>query len=244
MAGAGSRFSNAGYVDPKPLIRIHGVPMIRWVIDNLKPSIKHKFIFICQQAHIVQYELTAKLKAWSPGCEIIGLDGLTDGAARTVLASRLLIDNDDQLMIANSDQFIDFSIDEYLEKIYADNLDGLIMTMTASDPKWSFVGLDSQSLVDRVVEKEVISNLATVGIYNFLKGKDFVRAADLMIASNLKVNGEYYVAPTYNQLIQRGARIGTYNIGEEASGMYGLGTPTDLEMFLKLDLSKNHFDIL
>ncbi len=51
MAGAGSRFAVAGYKDPKPLIPIHGVPMIRLIIENLKPSSEHKFIFICQKAH-------------------------------------------------------------------------------------------------------------------------------------------------------------------------------------------------
>ena len=84
--------------------------------------------------------------------------------------------------------------------------DGLIMTMTADDPKWSFVGLDGRRLVTRVVEKEVISNEATVGIYNFRRGSDFVRAAEQMIAKNLRVNNEFYVAPVYNELIAEGAR--------------------------------------
>lgn len=34
MAGAGSRFAKEGYKDPKPLIPVHGVPMIKVVIDN------------------------------------------------------------------------------------------------------------------------------------------------------------------------------------------------------------------
>ncbi len=238
MAGAGSRFAQAGYSDPKPLIPVHGIPMIQWVIGNLKPQAPHRFIFICQQSHIEAYELTPKLQAWAPGCEIIGLNGLTDGAACTVLSARHLIDNNEPLMIANSDQYIDASIDEYLEQINAQQLDGLIMTMTANDPKWSFVGLNDQNLVTTVVEKQVISDEATVGIYNFTKGSDFVRAADQMIAKDLRVNNEFYVAPTYNQLIDEGARVGIYNIGQEAAGMYGLGTPSDLQLFLGLDLSQ------
>lgn len=237
MAGAGSRFAQAGYVDPKPLIPVHGVPMIRWVIENLKPRTQHRFIFICQQAHIEKYDLTPKLKAWAPGCEVVVLDGLTEGAACTVLSARSLINNDAPLMIANSDQFIDASINDYLQQIEDQQLDGLIMTMKANDPKWSFVGLNSKRLVTTVVEKQVISDEATVGIYNFTKGSDFVRAADQMIAKGLRVNNEYYVAPAYNQLIEEGAKVGIFNIGEEAAGMYGLGTPADLKIFLDLDLS-------
>ncbi len=111
--------------------------------------------------------------------------------------------------------------------------------MKASDPKWSFVGLDRECLVTHVVEKEVISDEATVGIYNFKRGGDFVSAADKMISQDLRVNNEFYVAPTYNQLIKDNKRIGIFNIGREADGMYGLGTPTDLDLFLSLPIIKN-----
>lgn len=232
MAGAGSRFARAGYADPKPLIPVNGIPMIKLVIENLRPQVAHRFIFICQAAHIAAYGLVDKLTAWAPGCAIIGLDGLTEGAACTVLAARHLIDSDDPLMIANSDQYVDVRVDDYLAAM--DGRDGLVMTMRASDPKWSFVGLDGAGMVTTVVEKEVISDEATVGIYNFARGAEFVAAADEMIRKELRVNGEYYVAPTYNQLVQKGARIGVFNVGAEAAGMYGLGIPADLDLFLSL----------
>ena len=234
MAGAGSRFAIAGYADPKPLIKVNGLEMVRVVIDNLRPSCTCRFIFICQQSHIDAYGLKTKLSSWASGCEIIGLNGVTEGAACTVLAVRNLIDTDAPLMIANSDQYIDSSIDAYLERLDNNGLDGLIMTMKATDPKWSFVGLDQNNLVTKVVEKEVISDEATVGVYNFKRGRDFVAAADAMIAQNLRVNNEFYIAPVYNHLINAGRRIGIYNVGSEANGMYGLGTPADLTLFLSL----------
>lgn len=237
MAGLGSRFTQAGYKDPKPLIPVHGIPMIKLIIDNLRPTAPHRFIFICQRIHVATYALSEKLNIWAPGCSVIKLDGVTEGAACSVLTAKNLINNDDSLMIANSDQYIDISIDAYLDQIAKDRLDGLIMTMTANDPKWSFVGLDARGHVTNVVEKEVISDEATVGIYNFTHGRDFVRAAESMIAKDLRVNGEFYVAPTYNQLIEEGQRIGIHNIGSVGTGMYGLGTPDDLNSFLTLPVS-------
>lgn len=234
MAGAGSRFAVAGYTDPKPLIPLRGTPMIQVVVGNLRPAQPHRFIFICQQAHLLAYGLPARLGQWAPGCVVLGLNGVTDGAARTVLAARQYINNDDALMIANSDQFVDVSIDDYLAQMDRQALDGLIMTMRADDPKWSFVGFDARGHVNRVVEKQVISAEATVGIYNFRRGRDFVAAAESMIAQDLRVNGEFYVAPAYNQMVAGGARIGIHNIGAEAAGMYGLGIPSDLEHFLTL----------
>lgn len=238
MAGLGSRFAKAGYQDPKPLIPVRDVPMIKLVIENLRPAAPHRFIFICQRAHVKAYDLQTKLSTWAPGSIIIELDGVTEGAACTVLTAESYIDNDAPLMIANSDQYIDADINTYLEQMVQHNLDGLIMTMGANDPKWSFVGLNDLGLVTRVVEKEVISNEATVGIYNFRHGKDFVTGAKNMIAQNQRVNGEFYVAPVYNACIEQGARIGVWNIGTEANGMYGLGTPADLDLFLSLPISQ------
>lgn len=237
MAGAGSRFAKEGYLDPKPLIPVNDVPMIRVVIDNLTPVRPHRFIFVCQQSHYDTYYLKNKLSSWAPECEIICLNGVTEGAACTVLQARELIDSDDELMIANSDQYVDVSINDYLDCLDTRKLDGIIMTMRATDPKWSFVGLDSEGYVTNVVEKKVISNEATVGIYNFKRGRDFVAAADRMIDRDLRVNNEFYVAPTYNQLIEDGMRIGVFNVGEEANGMYGLGTPDDLRYFLGLPVA-------
>ena len=232
MAGAGSRFSKAGFKDPKPLIPIFGKPMIQLVVNNLSPAIEHRFIFICQRAHVAEYGLKEKLSSYAPGCILIELDGLTEGAACTVLAAKPWIDNADALMIANSDQFVDADINVYLDHMGKHHLDGLIMTMTATDPKWSFAAVDPVGKVTRVAEKEPISSEATVVIYNFKHGKDFVRAAEDMIAKNLRSNGEFYVAPVYNQLIERGLHIGVWNIGDDAgNGMHGLGTPADLAIF-------------
>lgn len=238
MAGLGSRFAKAGYTLPKPLIPVCGVPMIRLVIDNTMPLVPHRFIFICQRAHATEYGLRDKLTTWAPGAEVIELDGLTEGAACTVLTARAFIDNDDALMIANSDQYVDIPIDPYVAAMDARGLDGLIMTMQADDPKWSFAAIDGQGMVTRVVEKEAISTHATVGIYNFRRGADFVRGADDMIARDLRVNNEFYVAPVYNQLIAEGAKIGIHDIGSEGSGMYGLGIPADLDAFLALPLAR------
>jgi dTDP-glucose pyrophosphorylase len=240
MAGAGSRFTNAGYSLPKPLILVNKIPMIKLVIENLSPIIEHRFIFICQHEHFFKFSLNDKFKEWAPNSEIVLINGLTEGAACTVLEAKEYINNDEPLMIANSDQYITANINEYINNMKAEKLDGLIMTMDADDPKWSYVDLDSNKNVKRVVEKEVISNEATVGIYNFKHGKDFVESAQEMINQNDRVNNEFYVAPVYNYLIQKNKKIGIYNIGMVNNGMHGLGTPEDLDLFLSLPILKKN----
>ncbi|MBI5333750.1 MAG: glycosyltransferase family 2 protein [Burkholderiales bacterium] len=238
MAGAGSRFAREGYVDPKPLIKVHDTPMIQVVVGNLRPNRPHRFIFIVQAGHADAYGLRSFLPSISGGGLVVEVSSLTEGAACTVLTAADLINSDEPLMIANSDQYIDCRIDDYLNQLDGEELDGLIMTMTADDPKWSFVALDDAGHVCSVVEKQVISNEATVGIYNFRRGRDFVRAATGMIEADERVNGEFYVAPVYNRLIAEGQKVGIFNIGAEAAGMYGLGIPSDLQAFLRLPLSE------
>lgn len=236
MAGHGSRFSKVGYKEPKPLISVNGMPMIELVINNLKPSSAHRFIFICQSEHLKKYPLRSLLHDKAPGCRIIEVGEVTEGAACTVLLARELIDNSDQLMIANCDQYIDVDINDYLDFLQQSAADGLIMTMKAYDNKWSFIKLNDNSEITMVVEKEVVSDEATVGIYNYRVGSDFVRAAETMIAGNFRVNNEFYVAPAYNEMIKLGKKIKYFNIGSLGHGMHGLGTPDDLDLFQKINL--------
>lgn len=236
MAGRGSRFAEAGYAMPKPLIDVFGHPMIEYVTKNIKPNCEHRFIYICQEEHLNKYGLAEALKKMSAGCEIITIDHITEGAACTVLLAEKFINNDDALMIANSDQFVDTDINNYIAAM--GDKDGLIMTMPADDPKWSFIKYDEEGNVTMVREKEVISNEATVGIYNYKHGKDFVKYAHQMIDRNIRVNNEFYVAPAYNEMIEAGMKIGFYNVGAK---MYGIGIPDDLNYFMSQDVSKKVF---
>lgn len=238
MAGRGSRFAEAGFTTPKPLIPVHGVPMIRLVIENIRPAQNHRFVFICQAEAVNEYGLRARLSAWAPGSGLVELNGITEGAACTVLEAADQIEPDQPLMIANSDQYVNVRIDDYLADMDERALDGLIMTMDADDPKWSFAALDDRGLVTRVVEKQPISRHATVGIYNYRRGGDFIEGARDMIRRDLRVNGEFYVAPVYERMIAAGARIGVHGVGSEGAGMHGLGIPADLETFLALPLSR------
>jgi dTDP-glucose pyrophosphorylase len=238
MAGRGSRFAGAGYTLPKPLVPVHGVPMIQVVCRNLTPKCQHRFIFICLESHIREFHIDNELLTIAPGATIVPISRVTEGAACTVLLARDYIDNDSPLMIANSDQWVDIDLNDYLNAMQRENWDGFIMTMWADDPKWSYVRLNEAKELTEVVEKRVVSNEATVGIYNYARGRYFVEAAETMIRRNLRVNGEFYVAPAYNQMIEEGLRVGYYNVGREYNGMYGLGIPSDLEKFMRMPVSR------
>jgi HAD superfamily hydrolase (TIGR01509 family) len=226
MAGLGSRFSSAGYTFPKPLIEVHGKPMIQVVVENL--NIDAHYIFIVQKEHYQKYSLDTLLKKIAPNCEIIPIDCVTQGAACTTLLASDNIDSDNPLIIANSDQFIEWNSNECLYAFSADAIDGGLLTFKSSHPKWSYAKLDEHGFVSEVAEKRVISDNATVGVYYWKKGSDYVKYADQMIRRNIRTNNEFYVAPVFNEAIKDGLRFRI----KEVEHMWGLGTPEDLNYFL------------
>jgi len=227
MAGAGSRFASAGYTFPKPLIDVNGKPMIQLVVDNL--GLEGTYHFIVQSSHRQQYNLDNMLNLISPGCRVIEVDGVTEGAACTSLLAKEFIDNDNPLFFANSDQFAEWNPIEFMYKMQETDCDGGIVTFDSTHPKWSFARTDDNGIVTEVAEKNPISKHATVGFYYWKKGSDFVKYAEQMIKKDIRVNNEFYVCPVFNEAIKDGKKIRTYDISE----MWGLGTPEDLEYFLK-----------
>ena len=228
MAGAGSRFQEQGYTFPKPLIEVGNKPMIQVVTDNLNIDAHH--IYIVQKEHYEKFNLEIVLKLIKPNSTIVQVDGITEGAACTTLLAREFIDNDDPLIIANSDQFVEWNSNEVLYAFSTEGIGGGILTFKSTHPKWSYVKLDKNGFVSEVAEKQPISDNATVGIYYWSRGSDYVSCADEMIEKNIRTNNEFYVCPVFNQFIERGGKVRIKNI--HSDGMWGLGTPEDLNHFL------------
>ena len=227
MAGAGSRFEKAGYTFPKPLIEVRKKPMIQVVIENL--NIDANYIYVVQKSHREKYNLDTLLNLLTPGCKIVEVDGITEGAACTALLAKEHIDNGNPLFFANSDQFVEWDSNEFMYKMQETDADGGIVTFNATHPKWSFAKVDEQGLVTEVAEKNPISDIATVGYYYWKHGSDFVKYSEQMIKKDIRVNNEFYVCPVFNQAIEAGLQIRTFN----TEGMWGLGTPEDLKYYLE-----------
>jgi len=232
MAGAGSRFSKAGFSKPKPFIDVAGKPMIVRVLENLALP-NARYLLVARREHIMAEVSLVKEIQHKYRATFIETDDLTEGTACTVLYARAFINNREPLLIANSDQVVDFGICNFVDDCFDRELDGSILVFRdqSRNPKWSFARLDSNNLVVEVREKVAISDLATVGIYLFARGEDFVDATIEMILRQEKVNNEYYTCPTYNHIIANHKNIGVYEI--PSTLMHGVGTPEDLRNYLK-----------
>lgn len=231
MAGSGSRFSQAGYKKPKPFIDVNGKPMIVRVLENLAYP-DARYILIARKEHMDDQADLVKQIEKDFNAVFIPIDKLTEGTACTVLYARKFINNQNPLLIANSDQIVDVKIADFIDDCLTRQLDGSILTFVDEkrDPKWSFAKLGPDQLVIEVREKQAISEYATVGIYLYRQGSNFVDAAVDMFIERDRVNNEYYTCPTYNYAIKSEKKIGIFNITEQQ--MHGIGTPEDLNLYL------------
>jgi len=229
IAGRGSRFKEQGYKEPKPLIGILGKPMVVWATSCL-PYGSENYIFIVLKDHVEQHGLDRRLKElYGDRIKIIVTDGVTEGAAATALLAKNLIDNEEPLIIYNTDQFFECDIEKAIASVRKDKAEGLIPVFHATDPKWSFAKAGPDDVVTEVAEKVPISSNATVGLYYFARGKNFIWATEQMIRKDIRRNDQFYVCPVYNELIARGDKIKIVKVKE----MWGLGTPEDVEHFIK-----------
>lgn len=226
MAGLGSRFKDAGYVFPKPLVEVDGKPMIQAVVESL--GVNAQYTYIVQKEHYEKYNLLYLLNLITPNCNIVQVDGVTEGAAVTCLLATEYIDNDSPLIMANSDQIVEWNSRQFVYDLMTKNADGGIATFKSTHPKWSYAKIDQAGLVTEVAEKKPISDIATVGIYYWKHGSDFVKYAKQMIEKNIRTNNEFYVCPVFNEAIADKKRIFTSDIKK----MWGVGTPEDLNYYL------------
>lgn len=234
-AGAGSRFSAVGINTPKPLIEIEGLPMILWVLGNFNFNRDDRVLIICQKSHQIPTHLANYAHFFNIPLDYLEIDGLTDGPASTTLLAESWLDPKLPVVIANSDQYVSAGLDVFIDSVRRLYFNGTILTMVAAGNKWSYIERNGEGRIIRVVEKVEISNEATVGIYAWSTGKLLIDSILALIESNVRVNNEFYIAPTYDYLIDRSLTLGTVSIGEHGKSVHGLGTPQDLEDFLRLE---------
>jgi NDP-sugar pyrophosphorylase family protein len=233
-AGLGSRFIAAGYTTIKPLIPVGSLPMILWPISNIPLEPQDILIIITKKGDNLYSIKNKWLKNIKTHILFIEMDSLSEGPASTVEAAMNKIDLTLPLVVLNSDQYITSSILEFIEDIRNNKAEvfGSILTMKASGNKWSYVERNARGEIDAIVEKKEVSAEATVGVYAWSSAELFASSLMRMKTENLRVNNEFYIAPSYNYLIIDKVFIKTFHVGTFNESVYGLGTPEDLADFL------------
>ena len=234
MAGAGSRFKEAGYETPKPLLPVLGKPMVVSAANAFPKA--GQYIFIVRDQQIRDYAVDAHLTGYFPECEIIALDHLTEGQAVTCLYAKHLIDNDEELMIGASDNGMIYSSLKFEEM--KDQADALVFSfrnnpaVVEKPQAYGWIRTQDDLSVEKMSVKVPVSNTpmkdhAVVGAFWFREGRMFVEAAERMISQNRRINNEFYVDECMNDMVELGWRVKAFEIEHYVCW----GTPNDYKTF-------------
>jgi RpiB/LacA/LacB family sugar-phosphate isomerase len=225
LAGKGQRFVDAGYNVPKALMLAKGKHFIDWSMDSINYN-DCNLIFVVRNEHIYSFAIDKILKEkYGDDITIVNAVEDTRGSVESCLLAKEYINNDNPLIV--------YCIDVHFGDVFCpyedvdENLDGLLLTFKSNSPNYSYSEVDENGNVIKVAEKTVISNNANVGLYYFKKGNDFVSCSEEMISKNITSKGEFYIAPVYNLLIEKGKNIGI----SEVNKMFVMGTPRELDFF-------------
>jgi len=231
MAGLGSRFVEAGYPLPKPLLPAHGKTLLEWSVDSLPLDLATRLVFVGLQQHRDQYGLEAVIRrlygAYDP--QFIWLETTTRGQAETVVLAADLLDPDAGLLIFNIDTA--FRSKRLSDLLRDSSHDGVLGSFHSEEPRFSFASAGPDGVIVEVREKVAISTHALTGLYHFASTAAFLEIARAAIAADEREKGEFYVAPLYNRLISSGARF----VLDECELHWILGTPAEYQAFLAED---------
>lgn len=225
MAGRGQRFRDAGYDRPKPFIDVDGMEMFRRVMSNLRFSTLTPTYLLALSEHA-----TVIHPAIGSLVHVLEIGAVTEGAACTILLAESHVDAEQPMLVANADQWLDWSPEHFADFVFRDGCDGAIVTFRASgEVKWSYAAVREDGTVAMVAEKNPISDEATVGLYYWKRAGDCFQSVRAMMAKDMRVNNEFYLAPSFNEMILDGARVIAYPVPR----MWSMGTPEDLKRTLE-----------
>lgn len=226
MAGAGSRFTQAGYTLPKPLIEVAGQPMYRWAVDSLPIQPNDRVVFILREDEFLpqlQADIESHYEAYQPIIHV--LKTLSRGQAETVWLARTHYALDQPILIHNADTAFALTRDAIA---LPDETFGMLVVFDDDAPRWSFARTDASGLVVEVREKQVISRHASTGTYYFAQTDWLLDAIEDDLAHDRREQGEFYLAPLYNRAIANGKRV----VIAPCEQFTCMGTPTDLAQAL------------
>ena len=233
FSGDDKAFKESGYLYPKNLTEINGTPMIENVLKGFESIIKNcdQLLLTMRQNEIDKYHTSQVARLLYPQAKIVSVPNIAQGAACAVLLAASDIDNDEELVVMNGDIIIEQQLMPAIDDFRKRNLDGGAITIESVHPRWSFVKCDENGYMIEAAEKRPISKNATVGIYYYRHGKDYVEAAKNMIRKDACVNGIFYICPAFNELILMQKKLGIYMI--DRHNYYSLANPVGVEAYLK-----------
>lgn len=233
MAGQGTRYTEAGYHLPKPLLPVSGAPMFHRAIESLPKA--DKWIFVVRHEHVKEYSIDNAIKEKLPKAKIIIEDKPWGQAPSADFALKDVDDNEEVLIAACDNAFL-FDQNKYNQLIKRPDVDMIMWTFTqdkllSDNPTaWGWIKLaaDNETIEDMSVKVPVsdspFNDHAVVATFYFKKIADFKAAYQKMVEADYKINNEFYVdsMPVFLRQLNKKSIIFDVDL------YVGWGKPSDL----------------
>lgn len=227
-AGAGKRFVDNRIFIPKPLIKVKEKTLLQHAYESLK--LQGNYIFVCQKQHEEEFKISQEIYSLCKDAKIVFLNKLSKGPAESALFCNEVLDEEDSLITINCDQRMVWDERRFIDFLNLQEPDGCIITVKTNGKNYSYAEVNEAGIVQRIVEKEIISDDGLIGFHYYKKAKYFIDATRQLISLDQKQKGEFYISDTYNILIKNNLRIMNYSLNEKETQIV-LGTPEEIKKF-------------
>lgn len=197
---------------PLCLTEMEGVSLLEKIVANTNTVLNSQHIFALLDKDIENFHLDKIVNMLVPGAVIVGLSESTQGSACTALLASCQLDPEASLLIISGNELVDIDFGEMINEFHQRGLEGGTLIFHSVHPRYSYVRLNSNDLVTEAMQQNPISQHATAGVFWFAKGGNFVDAAKNLIRKDASVGGKFYVAPVFNELLLKRAKIGVIRL--------------------------------
>lgn len=238
LGGIGKRFSDFGYSDPKPLIKVNGKEIIFWVLENLKIRPKDK-IYIAYNPLLEQYNFEKIISNRDKRVNFFKLPKNTNGPVQTVdYFLNEISSYKEKILLIDGDTFYQKDI----IKTFYKKKNSAILSFKDNNinPIYSYIKIKNK-LVSEIAEKKKISENANTGAYFFSS----VNILQIYIKRALKkYSSKSYISDVYKEMIKDKIKIEALKIS--INDFKCLGTPEQVRNFSlnsKPELKRFCFDL-
>ena len=217
-------FLGAGFPSTRNLMNVNNVPLLIRAIDSAESSGDPVTVVLNADEELTEFSASEMLNKFAPHARIVLSPTATKGALVSALLGAEGLDPDQALLICPGDAYLTNRFESHLTS-NASNLDGFTLAFRSENPRWSFLGLNSEGEISEVAEKRIIGPLATTGHFYFKKASDFIEASKWVLVNNAHVKGNFYVSTALNYLVSKGMNLGYAEIAR--SEYFSFSKPHD-----------------
>lgn len=212
LAAGRSSIENETELQPLCLSELEGELLIEKIIHSVKHISSPEFFCAVLEKDIRRYYLDSLIKQLIPNARIVRIPEDTKGSACTALLAAVRMDSSLPLLILSSNELIKLDLSRIICSFQERDLDAGTLIFRALHPRYSFVRLNDSNLVEEAAQNKPISQHATTGTFWFARTKYFIDATMSLIKKDASDNGKFYIAPVFNELVLKQAKVGAFSL--------------------------------